>query len=220
MSPRRRAADRRKSLAGSTLTLDVAVARAVQDVGLTLSRRSKPPRSSRLRFGSGRPVRPPAAGIRGRRCPFRPGLAGAERLDRWAGARHACRLFITTAQRRGGPTWKWSSAPPRTRQEVGCRRHRRTHAAPARVRRAAGSSPLIIYDELGRRVAQGSLSLAKVRAFMLDEYVGLPADHPQRYRNVIKLSSSTRSISIRLRYLGRTDWPRTWRALARRTSEP
>ena len=32
----------------------------------------------------------------------------------------------------------------------------------------------------------GFLSFAKVRAFMLDEYVGLPADHPQRYRNVIQ----------------------------------
>ena len=51
---------------------------------------------------------------------------------------------------------------------------------------ATGSSPLIIYDELGRRVAQGSLSLAKARAFMLDEYVGLSADHPERYRNVIQ----------------------------------
>jgi glucosamine-6-phosphate deaminase len=51
---------------------------------------------------------------------------------------------------------------------------------------ATGSSPLIIYDELGRRVAQGSLSLASARAFMLDEYVGLAADHPQRYRNVIQ----------------------------------
>jgi glucosamine-6-phosphate deaminase len=51
---------------------------------------------------------------------------------------------------------------------------------------ATGSSPLIIYDELSRRVAEGSLSLAKVRAFMLDEYVGLPAEHPQRYRNVIR----------------------------------
>ena len=51
---------------------------------------------------------------------------------------------------------------------------------------ATGSSPLIIYDELGRRVAQVSLSLARARAFMLDEYVGLPADHPQRYRNVIR----------------------------------
>ena len=50
---------------------------------------------------------------------------------------------------------------------------------------ATGSSPLIIYNELGRRVGQASLSLAKTRAFMLDEYVGLAADHPQRYRNVI-----------------------------------
>ena len=33
---------------------------------------------------------------------------------------------------------------------------------------ATGSSPLIIYTELGRRVAQGSLSLAKMKAFMLD----------------------------------------------------
>jgi glucosamine-6-phosphate deaminase len=51
---------------------------------------------------------------------------------------------------------------------------------------ATGSSPLIIYEELGHRVAQGSLSLAKTKAFLLDEYVGLPADHPQRYRNVIQ----------------------------------
>src|SRR4029450_6518845 len=51
---------------------------------------------------------------------------------------------------------------------------------------ATGSSPLIIYDELSRRVGQGSLSFAKARAFMLDEYVGLPADHPQRYRNVVQ----------------------------------
>src|SRR5215204_5111212 len=50
---------------------------------------------------------------------------------------------------------------------------------------ATGSTPLLIYDELGRRVAQGALSLAKANAFMLDEYVGLPADHPQRYLSVI-----------------------------------
>ena len=51
---------------------------------------------------------------------------------------------------------------------------------------ATGSSPLIIYDDLSRRVKQGSLSLSKARAFMLDEYVGLPADHPQRYLSVIR----------------------------------
>jgi len=51
---------------------------------------------------------------------------------------------------------------------------------------ATGSSPVGVYDELGRRVAAGELSLSGGRAFMLDEYVGLPADHPERYRNVIE----------------------------------
>lgn len=51
---------------------------------------------------------------------------------------------------------------------------------------ATGSSPLAIYDELSRRVADGKLSFAATRAFTLDEYVGLPADHPERYRNVIQ----------------------------------
>ncbi len=50
---------------------------------------------------------------------------------------------------------------------------------------ATGSSPLVIYDELVRRYQSGELSFRSARAFTLDEYVGLPADHPQRYRNVI-----------------------------------
>lgn len=51
---------------------------------------------------------------------------------------------------------------------------------------ATGSSPLSVYAQLAERVSQGSLSLSRAQAFMLDEYVGLPADHPQRYRNVIE----------------------------------
>jgi glucosamine-6-phosphate deaminase len=51
---------------------------------------------------------------------------------------------------------------------------------------ATGSSPLAVYDELSRRVTAGALSFAHARAFMLDEYVGLPVDHPERYRNVIE----------------------------------
>lgn len=51
---------------------------------------------------------------------------------------------------------------------------------------ATGSSPVAVYNELARRVASGELSLARGRAFMLDEYVGLDRDHPQRYRNVIQ----------------------------------
>ncbi|MDO5618145.1 glucosamine-6-phosphate deaminase [Kocuria sp.] len=50
---------------------------------------------------------------------------------------------------------------------------------------ATGSSPGAVYRELGRRVTAGELSLASAQAFMLDEYVGLSADHPQRYRTVI-----------------------------------
>jgi glucosamine-6-phosphate deaminase len=50
---------------------------------------------------------------------------------------------------------------------------------------ATGSSPLPIYDELARRHVEEGLSFAGVKAFTLDEYVGLPLEHPQRYRNVI-----------------------------------
>jgi glucosamine-6-phosphate deaminase len=50
---------------------------------------------------------------------------------------------------------------------------------------ATGSSPLAIYDELAARCEAGLLSFQRARGFTLDEYVGLPANHPQRYRNVI-----------------------------------
>src|SRR6476660_8412422 len=50
---------------------------------------------------------------------------------------------------------------------------------------ATGSSPLAIYDELAARCDAGLISFRQARGFTLDEYVGLPADHPERYRNVI-----------------------------------
>ncbi|GAY17768.1 glucosamine-6-phosphate deaminase [Mycobacterium sp. shizuoka-1] len=50
---------------------------------------------------------------------------------------------------------------------------------------ATGSSPLTIYDELAARCQAGRVSFGQARGFTLDEYVGLPADHPERYRNVI-----------------------------------
>ncbi len=51
---------------------------------------------------------------------------------------------------------------------------------------ATGSSPLPLYAELIRRYNAGEVSFAKARAFTLDEYVGLPGDHPQAYANVIR----------------------------------
>jgi glucosamine-6-phosphate deaminase len=50
---------------------------------------------------------------------------------------------------------------------------------------ATGSSPLPVYRDLARRHAAGSLSLAHARAFLLDEYVGLPRGHPQGYRTFV-----------------------------------
>jgi glucosamine-6-phosphate deaminase len=50
---------------------------------------------------------------------------------------------------------------------------------------ATGSSPVVVYRDLARRHGAGDLSLAQVRAFLLDEYVGLPPDHPQSYRSFI-----------------------------------
>jgi glucosamine-6-phosphate deaminase len=46
---------------------------------------------------------------------------------------------------------------------------------------ATGSSPLSSYAAIARR----GLDLSRARGFALDEYVGLPAGHPESYRSVI-----------------------------------
>lgn len=51
---------------------------------------------------------------------------------------------------------------------------------------ATGSSPLALYAELARQVHHEGLDCSAVRAFALDEYVGLPAGHPESYRSVIR----------------------------------
>lgn len=51
---------------------------------------------------------------------------------------------------------------------------------------ATGSSPLPVYDELARRQRAGSRpTYARVQGFLLDEYVGLASDDPNRYRATI-----------------------------------
>lgn len=57
---------------------------------------------------------------------------------------------------------------------------------------ATGSSPVAIYDELAARCNAGLISFRQARGFTLDEYVGLPADHPERYRNVIDTAFASR----------------------------
>jgi glucosamine-6-phosphate deaminase len=51
---------------------------------------------------------------------------------------------------------------------------------------ATGSSPLGIYAELARRVAAGGVDMSATRGFALDEYVGLPREHPESYAAVIE----------------------------------
>lgn len=61
---------------------------------------------------------------------------------------------------------------------------RRTPAAVLGL--ATGSTPLPVYRELARRHRDEGLSFARARGFLLDEYVGLPAGHPERYREFIR----------------------------------
>lgn len=47
---------------------------------------------------------------------------------------------------------------------------------------ATGGTPLATYQELVDRCAAGQVSFAEATSFNLDEYVGLPAGHPQSYK--------------------------------------
>lgn len=46
---------------------------------------------------------------------------------------------------------------------------------------ATGSTPLGLYQELVRLHKEGELDFSRVTTFNLDEYVGLPVNHPQSY---------------------------------------
>lgn len=50
---------------------------------------------------------------------------------------------------------------------------------------ATGSTPLSSYQALAAKVAEQGTDLSGVRGFALDEYVGIPLEHPESYRSVI-----------------------------------
>ncbi|WP_329137898.1 glucosamine-6-phosphate deaminase [Streptomyces sp. NBC_00670] len=50
---------------------------------------------------------------------------------------------------------------------------------------ATGSTPLPVYQALGAKVRAGEVDTSRVRIAQLDEYVGLPAEHPESYRSVL-----------------------------------
>ena len=72
---------------------------------------------------------------------------------------------------------------------------REAGSAPVTLGLATGSSPLPAYTELIRRHRENGLSFAPVNAVLLDEYVGLPAEHEQSYHRFIR-DSFTAHIDI------------------------
>ncbi|WP_432054176.1 glucosamine-6-phosphate deaminase [Streptomyces sp. bgisy022] len=51
---------------------------------------------------------------------------------------------------------------------------------------ATGSTPLPVYQALAAQVCSGAVDTSRARVAQLDEYVGLPADHPESYRSVLR----------------------------------
>lgn len=50
---------------------------------------------------------------------------------------------------------------------------------------ATGSTPLPVYRALAGLAGQGAVDVSRARICQLDEYVGLPAGHPESYRSVV-----------------------------------
>ena len=48
---------------------------------------------------------------------------------------------------------------------------------------ATGQTPILLYNELVRKYREGHIDFSRVTTFNLDEFVGLPPDHPASYRS-------------------------------------
>jgi glucosamine-6-phosphate deaminase len=49
-----------------------------------------------------------------------------------------------------------------------------------------GRTPVLMYRALVRHAAEGALDLSRAATFNLDEFIGLPADHPGSYRRFMR----------------------------------
>lgn len=50
---------------------------------------------------------------------------------------------------------------------------------------ATGSSPLAAYQALAKVIDAEDIDVSQVQGFALDEYLGLPLDHPESYHSTI-----------------------------------
>ena len=74
---------------------------------------------------------------------------------------------------------------------------------------ATGSTPLGLYRELIERHESHGLSFKQVKTFNLDEYVGIPSDHPQSYRTFMDDHFFNQSILKNPIPRYRTGWRKT-----------
>ncbi len=60
------------------------------------------------------------------------------------------------------------------------------HKPDALLGVATGATPLPVYQALAVKVSSGRVNASRARIAQLDEYVGLPAGHPESYRSVLR----------------------------------
>ena len=66
------------------------------------------------------------------------------------------------------------------------KRHHPTPNKPFVLGLPTGSTPLGMYQELIKQCASGKVSFEHVATFNMDEYIGLPPEHPQSYHYFMK----------------------------------
>lgn len=71
-----------------------------------------------------------------------------------------------------------------------------------------GSSPIGMYKHLAEACKEGRVSFKNVLTFNMDEYVGLPEEHPESYHCSWLTTSSTTSTARRRIYISLTATPR------------
>lgn len=73
-----------------------------------------------------------------------------------------------------------------------------------------GSSPIGMYQELVKAVKEQRVSFRNVITFNMDEYVGLPEEHPESYHSFMHRNFSTISTFLRKTSIFSTATLRTW----------
>lgn len=86
------------------------------------------------------------------------------------------------ADRRSAPTVVVAQSPDEFAGAVAVQVKRQLHARSSSVLALpTGQTPIGVYAELSRRCREEEISFVDVRTFNLDEFVGLPADHPASF---------------------------------------